>query len=237
MHAGNGDVGPYDAVAAEDHTWVRDAVATRGHPLSENSPEFAKPARYALVAMSKMDLASIVSKVAKFGPRSEVRTLSEDGIADVVEVRRLRSGKKNGVLDLGRMTDHGVGTNPGVLPHIGPATYNRSGADVARPDEVGSSFYRGRFIDDDAVSTREKSRIWTSDGPFEGSHLCFQTFRMVRVKHGPNGTAGWQRGNRTVFVARKRREEGGRIGEVSPVHAPAKRPLGINVVMTYAARW
>ena len=174
MHAGNGDVGPYDAVAAEDHTWVRDAVATRGHPLSENSPEFAKPARYALVAMSKMDLASIVSKVAKFGPRSEVRTLSEDGIADVVEVRRFRSGKKNGVLDLGRMTDHGVGTNPGVLPHIGPATYNRSGADVARPDEVGSSFYRGRFIDDDAVSTRKNPGFGQAMVPSRAAICAFR---------------------------------------------------------------
>ena len=112
MHAGNGDIGPHNAVASKHNTWIHDAVAPRCDTFAQNSAKLSKPTWDSLLAMAEMHFASVVAKIAEFGAGTEVCAFTEDGIADVIEVGRFSTREKNGMFGLGCMTDHSISTDP-----------------------------------------------------------------------------------------------------------------------------
>ena len=150
VNTGDGCVGPHDAVTTQHNPRVGDAVATRGCPLPEHSAEFSQAAGDSVSGVAKMDLLSVVSEIAKFGPCAEVHVLSKNRITNVVEVRRFCSGEKDGMLDFRRMTDQGVGANPAVFSNVCSAADHGSGSDVARANQVRPRFNGRGFMDDDA---------------------------------------------------------------------------------------
>ena len=109
---GDGDVWPYDAVTSENNAGIHDAVASRGDPFAEHGTEFSKTAGDSFPPVSQVNLPSIVAEVAEFGSCSEVRTLSKNGITDVIEVGSFGAGQKESMFGFGCMTDHGIGTYP-----------------------------------------------------------------------------------------------------------------------------
>ena len=86
MHAGDGDVGPYGVVPAQDHSWVGNAVASQGGSFAENGSKLSEPAPEAFTVQSKVHLAAVVAQVAQFctGPKVDVTT--QNGIPNVVEM-------------------------------------------------------------------------------------------------------------------------------------------------------
>ena len=108
VYAGDGDVGPYGVVPAQDHSWVGNAVASQGGSFAENGSKLSEPAPEAFTVQSKVHLAAVVAQVAQFctGPKVDVTT--QNGIPNVVEMRRLGTWKENGMLHLGGMAHHSV---------------------------------------------------------------------------------------------------------------------------------
>ncbi len=198
MNAGDGDVGPYSAVATKNHSRIGDAVATQRHAFTKHGSEFAQATGDSLSVEAKMYFSSVIPQVAEFGPSAEVDVFSEDGIAYVVEMWRFGPRKKNGVLYFRRMANHGVGTNPGEFADIGPATHDGSWTDVARANQVGSSLNGRRRLDDDAFSSGEKPGVVNADVAVEGLHLGFQSRNVVGVKHLPHWPV-WEGGEVAAF--------------------------------------
>ena len=78
MNTGYGYVGPHDAVTTQHNPRVGDAVATRGRSLAEHSAEFSQATGNSVSGVSKMDLLSVVSEIAEFGPCAEVHVRSKN---------------------------------------------------------------------------------------------------------------------------------------------------------------
>jgi len=226
VHASHGDIGPHHAVASKDNTWIHDAVASCGDPFTQHGAKLTKPARDSLVAVAEMHFPAIVAEVAEFGTGAEIGTFAENGITDVVEMRSFGPGEQDGVFGFGRMTDHGIGTNPRIFANVCTASNRRSGPDVAGADQVGTSLHGGRGVNDDSFTSHEETRVAAGDVALQVGHLGFQTRFVGRVEDGPDRSFGWQIGKRPVFGARKRGEQHGCIGEFTPVHASSQTALG-----------
>ena len=237
VHASHGDIGPHHAVASKDNTRIHDAVAPCGDAFTQHGTKLTKPARDSLAAVAEMHFPAIVAEVAEFGTGAEIGTFAKNGIADVVEMWSFGPGEQDGVFCFGRMTDHGISTNPRIFANVCAASNRRSGSDVAGANQVGARFNSGRGVNDDPITSYKETRVAAGDAALQVGHLGFQTRIVGRVEDCPDRSFGWQIGKRPVFGARKRGEQHGCIGEFAPVHAQAKRPLGINVVMPQAARW
>ena len=143
MHTRDGNVGANNAVTPQYHAGIGDAVAAKSASLTQHGPEFAQAAGYALTVYSQVHLTAVVAEIAEFGTRPKVDVFSENGVADVVEVGGFGARQENGMLHFGGMTDHSVGTNPRVFTHIGAASYDGPGADVAGTDKRRTRFHDG----------------------------------------------------------------------------------------------
>ncbi len=237
MNAGYGDIGPYRAVATKNHTGVGDAVTTQSDSFSKDGPKLTQATWDSFPVMSKVHFSTVVAEVAEFGSSTEVDVFSEDRVANVVEMRRLGPGQENRVLHFRCMANHGVCTNPREFTDVGSAAHDGSRTDVARSNQIRSSFNGGGSLDDDAFASGEKPGVVNADVAAQILHLGFHSSLMVWVEHPPHRAILGKRGEVATFSPGKRGEEGRGIGELTPVHAPSKRHLGMNVVMAQDARW
>ena len=237
MNAGYGDVGPYGAVATKNHAGVGHAIATQGNPFSKDGPKLTQATWNSFPFMAKMHFSTVVAEVTEFRTSTEVDVFSEDGVANVIEMRRFGTWQEDRVLYFCSMANHGVGTNPREFTDVGSAAHDGPWADVARSNQVRSGFNGGGRLDDDATASGEKSGVVNADFAAQGLHLGFQSRLMVGVEHPPHRLILWKRGEVATFCPGKGGKECGGIGELTPVHAPSKRHLGMNVVMAQDARW
>ena len=237
MNAGYGDIGPYGAVATKNHAGVGYAIATQSTPFSKDGPKLAQATWNSFPVMTKVHFSPVITEVAEFGSSTEVDVFSEDGVANVVEMWRFGPGEENRVLHFRCMANHGVGTNPREFTDVGPAAHDGPWTDVARPNQVRSSFNGGRRVDDDTFASGEKTRVFNADVAAQDLHLGFQSRLMVGVEHPPHRFILWKGGEVATFCPGKRGKESRGIGELTPVHAPSKWHLGMNVVMAQDARW
>ena len=135
------------------------------------------------------------------------------------------------------MANDGVCTNPREFTDVGPAAHDGPWTDVARPNQVRSGFNGGGRVDDDAFTSGEKPGVVNADIAAQDLHLGFQSRLMVGVEHPPRRFILGKGGEVASFWPGKRGKESRGIGELTPVHAPSKRHLGMNVVMAQDARW
>ena len=91
MNASYGDIGPYGAVATKNHAGVGHAITTQSNPFSKDGSKLTQATWDSFPVMAKMHFSSVVTEVAEFGSSTEVDVFSEDGVANVVEMRRFGS--------------------------------------------------------------------------------------------------------------------------------------------------
>jgi len=224
------------------HPNTTPGLVTLLHPSAAPSPNRApnflsQSTRHPFAADSEVDFTAVVAKVAEFGPCAKIDVLSEDGIADVIEMRRFGARQENAVLDFGGVTHDRIGANPRIFSDISPAAHGGTWADVARTDEVSPRFDGRRAFDDDPIAANEKSVVVNLNSPRKGVHLRLQAVRIVGVQQGPSRAACGQGRQTTVLAAGKRREKSGCRRHALPVHGHAMKLCGMKVVFAQAAAW
>ena len=237
MDARYRDVGPNHAVATQDDTRVGDAVAAQGDAFTQQSAKLSQPACNPLAVDPKVNFTAVVAKVAEFGTCAKVDVLSENGIADVIEMGRFGARQEDAVFDFGSVTHDRIGTNPRIFSNIGPAADDGPRTDVAWADEVGPRLDGRRGIDDDPLSADKETLVVKINRPGEDAHLRLQTGRPVRVEQGPDWAPDRQGRQTSVLGAVKRWKKSGRCCHALPVHGHAMKLCGMKVVFAQAAAW
>jgi hypothetical protein len=138
---------------SSDHdAGMENAVAAGHDAVTQDGSELAPSGRAGLAADFEVDHPAVVAEVGEDRPRAKVDVGSEDGVAHVVEVRRLGAGQEDGALDLG------VGSHDRAVPDPDAAAQVRSRADfyvlpqIERPFEHYAGAEPGSLADDDVVA-------------------------------------------------------------------------------------
>ena len=95
MDARDSDVWPHDRMWAQYGAGVGYAVAPQLATFAKNGSKLAQATWKAVAVKSEMNFTTIVSKVAQFGSCAQVDVFSEDGVANVSEMRCFRTGEED----------------------------------------------------------------------------------------------------------------------------------------------
>ena len=126
-------------------------LSTALQPTSAWSPRIAPNFRRPLLTRSPSaafdhDLAVVELDVGKDRARAEVALVTQDRVADVIEMRHLRAVEQQAVLELARVAQHGVVAHDDVLAHVTTV------ADVAVRADPRRAFDHRAVLDDRAFA-------------------------------------------------------------------------------------
>ena len=102
---------------ADDRAGVQDAVAADLHIIAKDGADLLAAGLDALGPIFDDDERLVALDVRRDGARAHVGLIAEDGIADVVEVRRLDIIKQHHVFQLAGVTNDGVFAHDRIAAH------------------------------------------------------------------------------------------------------------------------
>jgi hypothetical protein len=136
-------------IAADDAAGVEDAVATDFGEIAEQSAEFAEAGVEGFAVDLDFDVAGERFEIREHHAGADVRFVAEDGVADVIEVRRGGVVEQQRVFQLGGISDDAVVADDDVVADVGVV------ADLAIATDDGGAFDHGAVFDDGAFADED----------------------------------------------------------------------------------
>src|SRR5579862_2930109 len=123
-HVRGQDAAPEDIwinhrAASDDAARVQHGVAAHFRTVTEQRTEFAQAGVKRLSVQFQLDVAGKELVIGDLHARAEVRLVAEDGVADIIEMRRLRTIEQQRVFQFGRVADDTAVADDDVFPDIG----------------------------------------------------------------------------------------------------------------------
>ena len=153
--------------ASENAAGVEHGVAAGFRAVAQQRAELAQARVERHAVHLDSDVAGEKFEVGNLHARAEVRLVAEDGVADVIEVRRLRAVEKQGVFQLGRIADDAAFADDDVFTDVGVVT------DLAVLADDGRAF------DHDAVF---ENRAFTDENVFADEGAAFALVPQLRFQ-------------------------------------------------------
>ena len=132
--------------AAEDAAGVQHGVAAGFRAVAQQRAELAQAGVEGRAVHLDEDVAGEKFEVGNLHARAEVRLVAENGVADVIEVRRLRAVEEERVFQFGRIADDTAVADDDVFAEVGVV------ADLAIFSDDGRAFDECAGFDDCAFA-------------------------------------------------------------------------------------
>src|SRR5579859_2889239 len=123
-HVGGQDTAPEDVrvnyrATANDTAGIQHGVAADFHAVAEQSAEFAQAGVKWLAIQLELDVAGEHFEIGDFHAGAQMRLVAEDGVADVIVVRRLGVVEQKRIFQFGRIAHHAVVADDDIFAEVG----------------------------------------------------------------------------------------------------------------------
>jgi len=142
------DVRVNHRAASEDAAGVQHGVAAGFRAVAQQRAELAQAGVEGRAVNLHENVSRHQFEVGNFHARAEVRLVTEDGVADVIEVRRLRAVEEQRVFQFGRIAEDAAVADDDVLADVGIV------ADLAILADDGRAFDHRAGFDDCAFADK-----------------------------------------------------------------------------------
>src|SRR5271154_7183378 len=132
--------------APEDAAGVQHGVAAGFRAVAQQRAEFAQAGVKRHTVHVHKNIAGQKFEVGNFYARAEVRLVAENGVADVIEVRRLRAVEEERVFQFARIADDTVVADDDIFAKVGVV------ADLTVTSDDGRTFDHHAVFDDRAFA-------------------------------------------------------------------------------------
>ncbi len=148
---------------------LKTALQPISQPSPSNAPNLRKPVSNGCAVHLHRDVAGKQFEIGDFDARAQMGLVAEDGIAHVIEMRRLGVVEEEGIFDLGGIADHAIVADDDVFADVGVV------ANLAiLPDD-------GRPFDHDAVL---QHRAFADENLFADEGRALAAVAQIRAQMG-----------------------------------------------------
>ena len=107
-----------DAIAAQNGAGIDHRIAADLRPITDNRAEFLQAGGDAAISRAHVNLAVIEFHIRENHARAEMRAVTENRIADVIEMRHLRFIEEDAVLEFARVPHHHAVADDHIFAHV-----------------------------------------------------------------------------------------------------------------------